>query len=270
MYYIWILLYEIIFMISEKIFVEMQVSHWITVLALLGYLCILYGWLKKTQQRQNVGLVRPRKIPLRECGYGLPLLGLPVFHVMMAQPITLEISYMMMLLCVAIIEEVFFRGFLYDRLARWNFKGYILLSALLFGAFHVVNLWEGYPLYYVIMQTWCAFTAGLCYAGLTVKTQSIVPAMIAHTLTNLSGSINGDFYVEDYFVDIKEFFSNWHDSFSPLKMENFPLISSQAVYIYEQLKNVDSKCLFYICVFFICSMIYLCYGIWLCNKIESR
>ena len=208
-------------MISEKIFVEMQVSHWITALALIGYLCILYGWLKKTGRRQKVGLVKPSITPLRECNYGLPLFALPILNCMIVQQLIWDVSYMMLMVCVAVIEEVFFRGFLYDILSKWNRWGYIFLSAFLFGVFHIVNLWEGYRLHYVIMQTVCAFSAGICYAGLTVKIQSIVPAIIAHSLTNLSASINGH-----------------------VLLEKLPSASNEVICNHKEIVHIDCQCWF--------------------------
>ena len=117
---------------------------------------------------------------------GIFLLIFPVWNVFTKQQTASDISYTILLVLVAVVEEIFFRGFLYDMLSKWSQKGYIFLSAFLFGAFHLVNLFEGYPLDYVMIQTLCAFMAGIGYAWVTVKTQSIIPGMVAHILTNIS------------------------------------------------------------------------------------
>lgn len=92
----------------------------------------------------------------------------------------------------SVLEEVAFRGVLLALfLSRWSRLRAIAVSALAFGAIHLLNLPNREPLW-VIGQVGWAFMLGIAYAYMVVKTGSLIPAMILHFLGNLFvGTLNG-------------------------------------------------------------------------------
>lgn len=111
-----------------------------------------------------------------------PLGLLPAWNLCCGSPAPWDISERMPLLIAAIAEEFFFRGAL---LSLWEWahpKGAVLGSALLFAVYHLFS--PGHSL----LQLWCAFAAGICYGKVTLRTNSLLPAMLAHLAVNLTGS----------------------------------------------------------------------------------
>uniref|UniRef100_UPI0040577A67 CPBP family intramembrane glutamic endopeptidase n=1 Tax=Agathobacter sp. TaxID=2021311 RepID=UPI0040577A67 len=140
----------------------------------------------RTNKLRDVAFQKIGYQQLKECLYGIPLLTLPLCNLIMTKNHSISVSFGLWTLCVAIAEELFFRGFLYDLLAKWNKWGYVMISSLLFGVFHFVNIWEGKDGIYVYMQVLCAFAAGVSYAALVVQCGSIFPCILAHFFTNIS------------------------------------------------------------------------------------
>ena len=90
----------------------------------------------------------------------------------------------------ALIEEILFRGvILFGVLRAFRIKAAyaVMISAAIFAAAHFINLFGGgYAMPYVMLQAGFAFGAGIGLSALSVYEKSIVPAIILHTLINLS------------------------------------------------------------------------------------
>ena len=119
------------------------------------------------------------------CAVGFGRGGVPTYDFLkLAERICVDIS-------AAIIEELLFRGVLLGILGHTKIKAAcaVIISAGLFAAAHLMNLFAGGGLLYTLMQTAFAFCAGVCLGALAFRTKSIVPAIILHTTVNLSSVI---------------------------------------------------------------------------------
>ena len=86
----------------------------------------------------------------------------------------------------AILEEVAFRGVILAMFLRfYRQPKAILFSGLGFGVIHLLNLLDGGDPVWVIGQVGWAAILGLFYGYVTLKTDSLIPAMIVHYLGNL-------------------------------------------------------------------------------------
>ena len=86
----------------------------------------------------------------------------------------------------SILEEVAFRGVILAIFLRfYNQPKAVLFSALGFGAIHLGNLLGGGEPVWVAGQAVWAAILGLFYGYVTLKTDSLLPAMIVHYLGNL-------------------------------------------------------------------------------------
>ena len=112
--------------------------------------------------------------------------GIPTYDLLkLAERICVDIS-------AAIIEELLFRGVLLLGIlghTRIKTAGAVTISAGLFAAAHLMNLFAGGGLLYTLPQTVFAFCAGICLGALAVRTKSIIPAVILHMTVNLSSII---------------------------------------------------------------------------------
>jgi membrane protease YdiL (CAAX protease family) len=90
----------------------------------------------------------------------------------------------------SILEEIAFRGVILAMFLRfYNQPKAILFSSLGFGVTHLGNLLDGGDPMWVAGEVVWAAILGLFYGYVTLKTNSLLPAMIVHYLSNLFVSV---------------------------------------------------------------------------------
>jgi membrane protease YdiL (CAAX protease family) len=86
----------------------------------------------------------------------------------------------------SIVEEVVWRGVVLAAFLRvYDQRKTILFSAIVFGVLHIFAALNGHPLIYAVGNVVWAAILGIFYAYVTLKTGSLLPAMIVHYLGNL-------------------------------------------------------------------------------------
>jgi membrane protease YdiL (CAAX protease family) len=87
---------------------------------------------------------------------------------------------------ISIFEEIFWRGVVLALFLRfYDQPKAILFSALGFGLMHILTLLEGRPPVWTAAQVVWAAILGLFYGYVTLKTGSLLPAILVHYLGNL-------------------------------------------------------------------------------------
>lgn len=103
----------------------------------------------------------------------------------------LWVNFLIMVICAPIAEELLFRKLLMDRTIKYGEAVSVLFSGLMFGLFHG-NL----------NQFVYAFTLGVCFGFIYVKTGNIRYSIYLHMVINFMGSILGilvlNFVGEDF------------------------------------------------------------------------
>jgi membrane protease YdiL (CAAX protease family) len=115
----------------------------------------------------------------------LALMLTPYFFLIpMEEPIVPAVFH---IIYIGIMEELIFRGLIY-RAAEvlTNEHKTIIISSILFGLFHLVNLSGDNAVAYVLLQV--AFTAfiGLGFAALRAKTRSILAGVLIHIVLDVN------------------------------------------------------------------------------------
>ena len=90
------------------------------------------------------------------------------------------------------IEELIFRGFLFRMMEKNGLKSAIAVSALTFGAGHIINLFHHAPLIPTLMQIGYATATGYLFVILFYKSKSLVPCIITHCLVNSLSVFHGE------------------------------------------------------------------------------
>lgn len=92
----------------------------------------------------------------------------------------------------SIFEEITFRGLVLAIFLRFYSKSKaILFSAIMFGVMHILTILDGRPPVWSAGQVLWAAILGLFYGYVTIKSNSLLPAMMVHYLGNLFvGTIN--------------------------------------------------------------------------------
>jgi membrane protease YdiL (CAAX protease family) len=86
----------------------------------------------------------------------------------------------------SIFEEMMWRGVILAVFLRvYDHRKAILYSALCFGLLHILSVQNGYSLLYSLGNVLWAAILGLFYGYVTLKADSLLPAMIVHYLGNL-------------------------------------------------------------------------------------
>lgn len=94
------------------------------------------------------------------------------------------IFYILNMLNIGFIEEIIFRGFLFKMMEKDNMKAAIAVSSITFGIGHIINLFNGAELIPTLLQICYAMSIGYLFVVIFVKSKSIVPCIIAHSVNN--------------------------------------------------------------------------------------
>lgn len=107
--------------------------------------------------------------------------------------VDLLILFILSVLSVGFLEEFFFRGYLLPRFlqlfpkTRFGLLSGVVLSALLFGMVHYINLFRQPDNFWgITSQVFFAFSIGIFFAGLLFRTENIFLISLLHTLINFS------------------------------------------------------------------------------------
>jgi CAAX protease family protein len=87
-------------------------------------------------------------------------------------------------LLVGFVEESYFRGMILRALLRRGPWQAVIISSLCFGILHLLNLAGGANLAATLLQVVYAVAIGLMYAALALRTQTILPLIVTHGLTD--------------------------------------------------------------------------------------
>lgn len=194
MFFVWMILHGSIVLLARYL---AQWTPWAIPLGLLISTAVLVAWLLMKRQGAAVGFQRPRPYSVKE---RLPflLLLLPVVYNLVSGSGSLPALLTICTLCLgAILEEVVFRGILLHFLRRWGNVPAVLVSAALFALAHILNQ-GGIDPYQIIF----AFAAGVVFAGLTLRSGSLFPAMEIHLLINITTGERSPAYLWLFFVSI--------------------------------------------------------------------
>lgn len=94
------------------------------------------------------------------------------------------ICFMISMICVGFLEEIIFRGFLFQMMSKDNIRQAILVTSLTFGIGHILNLLNGASFIPTIIQIIYAVSTGYMFAIILVKGNSLWPCIITHSVVN--------------------------------------------------------------------------------------
>ena len=103
-------------------------------------------------------------------------------------PLAVALLMMVNLAVGGYVEEIIFRGFLFRCLAKDNLRSAILVSAITFGAGHIVNLANTADTLGVLLQVCYAIVIGFLYTIVVYKGGSLWPCIASHMFVNGSST----------------------------------------------------------------------------------
>lgn len=94
------------------------------------------------------------------------------------------VLFMLTMLEVGFIEEILFRGFLFKTIEKDDQKTAIVITSLTFGIGHIVNLLNGANFIPTLVQIIYSVSFGYLFVKILIKTKSLWPCIITHSLLN--------------------------------------------------------------------------------------
>ena len=148
---------------------------------------LLFIFIRKNDLMKHVGLCRS-EIPAAKMWFYIPLILCAVmplfFGIGLQQPPAVAAFHTVSMLFVGFLEEVIFRGFLFKGICKSNVTRAIVISSVTFGIGHIVNLFNGYDLFYNIVQIVFAVAVGFLLVFVFHRTGSLIACIGFHSLNN--------------------------------------------------------------------------------------
>ena len=185
----WIIAYVVLASTGDNISADLGIDKIVTLPILIAMSSILYIFVRKNDLTEKYGLCRP-KLPAAKVLYYIPLLVLLTanlwYGIALNQSPLETVLYVLAMFCVGFLEELIFRGLLFQAMAKDGVKAAIIVSSVTFGIGHIVNLinGSGAELLPNLLQVMYAMAIGFAFVMICCRTGSLIPCIIVHSVFN--------------------------------------------------------------------------------------
>ena len=159
----------------------------VPVVCILALSVLSTVWITKNGLTEQYGLCRFRG-NLRSWLWFVPLIVMSCINLKnglaLAAPVTVALLMTVNMAAAGYVEEIIFRGFLFRAMAKDHLKSAIIVSAVTFGAGHIVNLGNTADVAGVLLQVGYAIAIGFLYTVIVYKGGSLWPCIISHMFVN--------------------------------------------------------------------------------------
>lgn len=185
----WIIAYVVLASTGDNISADIGILKIATLPILIILSVILFLFVKRNGLSKKYGLCKS-EIPASKMLFYIPLVILLTANLWYG--VTMNVSpletvlYILSMLCVGFLEEMIFRGFLFNAMVKDGVKSAIIVSSVTFGIGHIVNLvnGSGAELLANILQAVYAVAIGFAFVMIYYKTKSLVPCILTHSIFN--------------------------------------------------------------------------------------
>ena len=186
---IWIAIYTGLFSICDGLSSAIGIGKVMTAPAAILLTITVVILLKFWDITKECGLQKPQE-PAKGYLYYIPMFLIVVpnlwWGVSLQMSVIESILYIISMLCVGFLEELIFRGFLYNALEREGVKSAVLISALTFGIGHIFNIFNfAVPIWQTLLQVCYAVATGWMFTVVYKQTRSIWVCATAHAALNM-------------------------------------------------------------------------------------
>ena len=158
---------------------------------------VLFAFIRKNDLQKRYGLCRS-PIPARRFLYYVPLVILVLGNLWNGAAVNYSPAEtacrIACMLCVGFLEEVIFRGLLFKAIARDNIKSAVIISSVIFGIGHIINLINGSGMNLVnnLCQIVFAVAVGFLLVTVFYRGGSLIPCILVHSAINTLGTFAND------------------------------------------------------------------------------
>ena len=193
----WIIAYVVLASTGDNVSADIGILKIVTLPILIILSVMLFLFVKRNGLSKKYGLCKS-EIPASKMLYYIPLLILLTANLwygvaMNVSPLETAL-YILSMLCVGFLEEMIFRGFLFNAMAKNGVKSAIIVSSVTFGIGHMVNLFNGSGAEFLpnLLQVIYAVAIGFTFVMIFYKTKSLIPCILTHSIFNSLSSFSND------------------------------------------------------------------------------
>ena len=185
----WIVAYVVVVSTADNISADLGIEKVVTLPILIAMSVGLYFFVRKNGLTEKYGLCKPR-LPAGKMLFYIPLLVLLTANLWYGVAMNLSpvetVLYILSMFCVGFLEEMIFRGLLFQAMAKDGVKTAIIVSSVTFGIGHIVNLinGSGAELLPNLLQVVYAIAIGFAFVMIYCKTKSLMPCILTHSIFN--------------------------------------------------------------------------------------
>ena len=185
----WIIAYVVLASAGDNISADLGIEKIVTLPILIALSAILYFFVRKNGLTEKYGLCKPR-LPAAKMLFYAPLLVLLTANLWYGIGMNLSpletVLYILSMFCVSFLEEMIFRGLLFQAMVKNGVRAAIIVSSVTFGIGHIVNLinGSGAELLPNLLQVVYAIAIGFAFVMIYCKTKSLMPCILTHSIFN--------------------------------------------------------------------------------------
>ena len=185
----WIIAYCVLLSVGDALSASIGMDKSVTLAIGIVLSGIVLLFLKKHGLSRDYGLCAP-KASAKSMLFYIPILVMLTanlwYGVTLSYGVLETVLYILTMFCVGFLEEVIFRGLLFEAMRKDNVKAAIIVSSVTFGIGHIINLinGSGAELLPNLLQVIYATAAGFMFVMMYYKSKSLIGCIVTHGAFN--------------------------------------------------------------------------------------
>ena len=185
----WIIAYCVVLSVGDALSASFGIEKSVTLAIGILLSAVLLLFLKKNGLFANYGLCAP-KTSAKSMLYYIPILVMLTanlwYGVTLNYGVLETVLYILAMLCVGFLEEVIFRGLLFEAMRKNSVKAAVIVSSVTFGLGHIIHLIKGLGAELIpnLLQVVHATAAGFMFVMMYYKSKSLIVCIVSHGLFN--------------------------------------------------------------------------------------
>ncbi len=194
---VWIVLYCVLQSFANPLNKAIGIEYFASAVFCILQTIVLFTFIKNNKLQNKYGLC-VSLIPAYRFLYYVPLVVIATGNlwngVAVNYPPMETACRIVCMLCVGFLEEVIFRGLLFEAVAKENITHAVIISSVTFGIGHLINLVNGSGMDLVsnLCQIVFAIAVGFLFVTIFHRGGSLIPCILAHSAINILGTFAND------------------------------------------------------------------------------
>ena len=194
---VWIVVYCVLQSLANPLNKVIGIEYAASAAFCVLQVIVLFAFIRKNDLQKRYGLCKS-PVPAGRFLYYVPLVILASGNLWNGVAVNYTpvetVCRIVCMLCVGFLEEVIFRGLLFEAIAKDNIKSAVIFSSVTFGIGHIINLFNGSGMELTgnLCQIVFAVAVGFLLVTIFYRGGSLLPCITAHSAINTLGTFAND------------------------------------------------------------------------------